>query len=592
MKALVFDNSLSLWHLYDSPCEVFESSDPDDIPGIIERIESRCREDKMHSVIAISYEAAPAFDRAFPKLKKIKTVPLFFAAVYESRSVYPDPIQAITAFGLTPDTAAAETSSFIGEVTALEYAEKIALIKNYLKRGESYQINFTFRLRARYEGEPLSWFLERARNRPGNYLCYIKHGTLSVCSFSPELFFERTEPDASGQSTLTFKPMKGTRKPGNDGNDEESRTLVSDPKNRAENLMIVDMIRNDAGKIAIPGTVGTPRLFEAEVYPTVIQMTSTITARSNSGLDTLLKALYPCASITGAPKLRTMEIIDELEKSPRGLYTGSIMTMDACGNVRSSVAIRTAVFDRASRSVEYGTGSGITWLSTAGEEFEECRLKTRILDSPDDFHVFESLLLEEGRYFLFDKHLERLERSLRYFYYIECEARVAEARDSLVKAIETHRTGRWKVRLALYGTGRANDLRIEEASVLASPYTIALSPLRVNSGNPFLVHKTSVRSHIEAAVRSRKDACDVILVNEREELCETSRGNLVLDIGGTLYTPRADSGLLRGTFRDFLLDNGEIMERTLYPTDLFAARRIYMINSVRKWTECVLLSEP
>jgi para-aminobenzoate synthetase / 4-amino-4-deoxychorismate lyase len=286
-------------------------------------------------------------------------------------------------------------------------------IKDYLVRGHTYQVNHTFPLRASFTGDPWAFFLDLAAAQQGQYAAFIDTGPLAICSASPELFF-RLDGDR-----LTARPMKGTAPRGRTLAEDESRIaeLRRSEKNRAENLMIVDMIRNDLGRVAEIGSVAVPRLFEVERYPTLLQMTSTVTARTQASVAEILAHIFPCASITGAPKVRTMEIIRELEPQPRGIYTGAIGFIAPGRRAQFNVAIRTVLIDRERQQASYGVGSGLVWDSDAATEYAECVLKARVLtERRPSFQLLEALLWEpDSGYFLLAAHLERLANTAVYF---------------------------------------------------------------------------------------------------------------------------------------------------------------------------------
>ncbi len=352
--------------------------------------------------------------------------------------------------------------------------------------------------------------------------------------------------------------------------------------------MIVDMIRNDIGRVAETGTVEVPSLFETEVYKTVIQMTSTVRARVTKDIPGILCALFPCASITGAPKKRSMEIIADLEAEGRGLYTGAIGRLTPDLDCSCSVAIRTAVLDKRDRTMRYGCGSGIVWESECGAEWDECLAKAAVLESGEPFHLFESFLVEDGKAFLADRHFERLVRSCLFF---GITVDIGALKDFWYRTIAdleaSYPRGSYKAKITFDGAHAALT-DSTPALTLPSPYRVTLASSRVDSDDPFIAHKTNRRRHVDTALNGIEGFADVILVNERGELTETTRGNLALLLDGRLFTPIVSSGLLPGVWREELLARGELEERTLYPEDLYRADKAYMLNSVRRSVECVI----
>jgi para-aminobenzoate synthetase / 4-amino-4-deoxychorismate lyase len=346
--------------------------------------------------------------------------------------------------------------------------------------------------------------------------------------------------------------------------------------------MIVDMMRNDLGKIARPGSVQVDELFAVETYPTLHQLTSTVSARTDASLVEVLRALFPCASITGAPKVSTTRIIRELETGPRGVYTGAVGFAAPGRRVRCSVAIRTAVADRETATVRYGTGGGIVWDSDADGEYRECRTKALVLRTPEPaFSLLETLTWRpRSGFFLLERHLERLRSSAAYFGFAVDED---EARARLLEAARAFPGVRHRVRLTAARRG--------EIAIAAAPWPclgrtlwrVGLDVEPVDSESPFLFHKTTRREVYDQARRRAPRVDEVVLWNQRRELTESTRANLVLRLGGELVTPPVDCGLLAGTYRAELVDRGRVREQVL-PLEAFAAaEEVFLVNSVRGW---------
>jgi para-aminobenzoate synthetase/4-amino-4-deoxychorismate lyase len=349
--------------------------------------------------------------------------------------------------------------------------------------------------------------------------------------------------------------------------------------------MIVDMMRNDLGRVADPGSVAVTELFAVERYDTVFQLTSTVAAESDEPPSRILSALFPAASVTGAPKRRTMELIAGLEGEPRGIYTGAIGTFAPGRRAQFSVAIRTAHVDRAGGRAEYGTGGGIVWDSRAASEQEECRAKSLVLVPRPRFELLETLLWRPGcGYSLLERHLQRLADSALYFGF-QLEAR--EARRLLADAATQFGAGRRRVRLLASPEG---TLRVESEPLPASRrrWRVALDRMPVDAADRFLFHKTTWRPAYDAARARFPSHDDVLLRNRRGELTESTLANLVLRLGGELLTPPVASGLLAGVARAELLARGRIREQTLRPGDLAHAEAIFLVNSVRGWVRAEL----
>jgi para-aminobenzoate synthetase/4-amino-4-deoxychorismate lyase len=383
--------------------------------------------------------------------------------------------------------------------------------------------------------------------------------------------------------------MKGTAGRGkNVGEDEEIAALLQrDEKERAENLMIVDLLRNDLGRISENGSVTVNSLFDVETFETVHQMTSTVSSRlrPDVGLVDMFRALFPCGSITGAPKKRSMEIIAELEDVPRGLYTGCIGYISpVMSQAVFSVAIRTVVIDKEYGTGVLGVGSGITWYSSPDAEFEECLAKGNFAQNiPRGFTLIESLLFEKGSgYFLLERHLDRLAHSADYFGF---QFDPGPVRTSLEKcAYDISESS--KVRLLLTRDG---SVAIEVVPLVSSSSTscptswVTFADQPIDSSNRFLYHKTSNREMYRLELEKKPDCVDVIFLNERGEVTEGANNNIVIRKDGILLTPPVTCGLLPGTLRAQLLETGEVSEGVIMPADVAQADEIYLINSVRKW---------
>jgi para-aminobenzoate synthetase/4-amino-4-deoxychorismate lyase len=352
------------WRLFEDPIAVIQTDSVERVPECLDAVQTHTARG-CYAAGFVSYDAAPAMDSAF-KAHRSSDFPLVWFGIYRDYRRVALPSPTADAFKLGPWTSS---------VSSDEYRDAVAKIKNHIGDGNAYQVNYTFRLRSSFSGDPWEFFLALQRSQQSQYAAYLDLGRYRVCSASPELFF------SLDGGTLTSKPMKGTVRRGATAEEDErlGRWLGASSKNRAENVMVVDMVRNDMGGVADTGTISVEKLFSVEKYPTVFQMTSTVTARVSSPAVDVLRRMFPCASITGAPKVKVMEIIQSLEKEPRGLYTGSIGYLAPDGTASFNVAIRTAVFDTATGSAEYGVGGGIVWDSDADEEYEECNAKAAVL---------------------------------------------------------------------------------------------------------------------------------------------------------------------------------------------------------------------
>ncbi|MEO1369752.1 MAG: bifunctional anthranilate synthase component I family protein/class IV aminotransferase, partial [Acidobacteriota bacterium] len=407
----------------------------------------------------------------------------------------------------------------------------------------------------------------------------------ALCSVSPELFF-RQDGDR-----LLARPMKGTSRRGRfPAEDHARRSELHSEKNRAENLMITDMTRNDLGRVAEPGSVVVEKLFAEETFATVHQLISEVSARTEASPLDVLRALFPCASITGAPKKRTTEIIRELEAEPRGVYTGAVGWMAPDRRAEFSVAIRTAVVDRVEKRARYGVGGGIVWDSEPALEYDECRAKALVLAAtPRRFELLETLQWRPRRGFVrLGAHLDRLGDSAEYFEYpFDRPATVA----SLDVRAATWARERHRVRLRLDDAG---DLHIDAAPWPCGgreAWRLAVDDRPVDERQPLLFHKTTDRRLYENARARHPDADEVVLWNRHGRLTEGTRSNLVLRLDGEWLTPPLGDGVLPGVYRRVLLERGRIREQPLEVGALERADAIFAINSLRGWIRCSLIGE-
>jgi para-aminobenzoate synthetase / 4-amino-4-deoxychorismate lyase len=574
-QIILHNASAERWLCFQNPHRIITAARTRDILPALSQIEKLVNENRWYAAGFLSYEASRAFDPALAT-RAAGEFPLLWFGLYPR----PEEIELPR-----PDFSAYALGDAVSSVSQPEYEQAIHRIKEYISAGDTYQVNYTLRLMLPFSGNPWHLFLAMVRAQSPGYAAWVDTGRYAVCSASPELFFRLQG------NRLTCKPMKGTVKRGR--TQKEDKTLSDwlhfSEKNRAENLMIVDMIRNDLGRVADTGSVHVPRMFEVERHPTLWQMTSTVTANCVKSIAEILSALFPCASITGAPKIRTTRIIAELEPIPRGLYTGCIGFIAPERSVQLNVAIRTAVVDRRAGKVEYGSGGGIVWDSASDDEYREALLKARVLtEQRSEFSLLETMRwTPEDGYFLLDYHMARLADSAAYFGYAVDPGRIRAW--LLEKALKFSR-GVQRVRL-LVGANGSTEVEVSAlAETPASPVRLRLAREPINAADVFLYHKTTQRSVYENAQKSVSDCDDILLWNEQRQITESCVANVVMEVDGNMLTPPVGSGLLAGTFRAFLLEQGIIREQVVGIDDLSRCSKIYLINSVRKWREAVISS--
>jgi len=603
----------------------------------------------------------------------------------EARSVICEPLDGDAAF---------QVGDWQPSVDDARWRSEVEAIRGAIAAGEVYQVNHTLRLRAGFRGDAVAWYdrLRAAQQAP--YSAYLDLGRFRILSLSPELFFAvrpaapgrvgpahgprwsnwadvkppsrapscsssspcpisdrprvsstrpqhgttdfRREATESGAArVITTRPMKGTHRRGRWPTEDRlfRERLQGSEKERAENLMIVDLLRNDLGRIAETGSVAVDSLFDVETYPTLLQMTSTVSARlrPGAGLPAIFSALFPCGSVTGAPKIAAMRKIAALEPEPRGAYCGAIGYAAPDGSAVFSVAIRTLVVDRETGVVQYGVGSGITWDSRAEEEARETRLKAAVLTAaPHRPDLFETLRLEGGRFRRRRGHVARILASAAYF---GIPARGASLDAALFELARGHPAGSWRVRLRLSAEGAATaeavpldrpgvgcatpmdsdgapcppvasperrdrrgsesperaDGRAHDAAAVPAAggdglaCTFALASEPVDRADRRLFHKIADRSGYARRKAEHPGVYDVLLRNREGELTEFTTGNLVIEVEGRRCTPPLDCGLLPGVFRAELLARGHVAERVLTRADLERAGAVWLVNSLRGW---------
>lgn len=548
---------------FSSPRAIAAAFAPEDVRRALADVDAAAAAGRWAAGF-VAYEAAPALDPALAT-RPPGPGPLVWFGVYDAPSAPPAAGGEASLGPLAPDVGRAE------------YDASIARIRAAIGRGDVYQVCHTFRLRGAFEGDPLGLFRRLRRAQGAGQGALVHLGDRAIVSASPELFLERRG------DLVRARPMKGTARRGrfSEEDDEAAAALAASPKDRAENVMVADLLRNDLGRVARTGSVRVTRLLEVERYRTVLQLTSTVEARLRSGvgLAELLAAAFPCGSVTGTPKRAAMGVVAAEERSPRGAYCGAMGFVGPGGDAAFNVAIRTVELDLVRGEATAGVGGGVTWGSSAEGEYDEAIAKGAFLSDPGTpFDLVETLRLEGGSYPLLARHLARLASSARFFGY-RFDREAVEA----VLSREAARGDGRRVRLLLSSGG---ETRIEASPLPpapGAPLPVALARVRVSRRDRFLFHKTTRREVYEAARRERPDAFDVLLANEEGEVTEFTIGNVVAEIGGERVTPARDAGLLAGVFREELLARGEVREARLAIADLRGAARLWLVNAVRGW---------
>jgi para-aminobenzoate synthetase/4-amino-4-deoxychorismate lyase len=572
------------WRTFRDPVEVIVADRVEEVADLLARVDRAVHDNGWYAAGFVTYEAAAAFGlpaRPAPE----GGLPLAAFGLFT-----PDNVGTLPQL---PATHGYRVGDWTPSIDRAAYASAMRRIKARIEAGDTYQINFTFRLNARFEGDPVAVLRDLHAAQAGQWGACVDTGRHAICSASPELFF------AVERDRVVCRPMKGTAPRGlwPAADRAQAEWLRTSEKNQAENVMVVDMVRNDLGRIARPGSVEVAPLFEIERYPLQWQMTSTVKARTSSpDLRALFAALFPSGSVTGAPKHSSMEIIGELETRPRGIYTGAIGYWSPNGRGHFNVAIRSVCIDREASGAEFGVGSGVVWDSIDADEYDECLLKASIVGRPPrrsyavsrrpDTRLLESIgWTAEAGFTLLERHMARLHASAECFGYELDDAAIRAMLDTAVADLH----GPAKVRLLVGHNGSVVCEAIDLAPLPERPLRVALAAEPIDPEDVFLYHKTTRREVYERARASRPDADAGLLWNPAGEITEGTDANVVVEIDGRRVTPPVACGLLGGTFRAALIEAGEIIEQRITTAELQQAPRFWLINSVRGWMPATLI---
>ncbi len=594
------NDGVNRWLHFVRPERILSASSVDEVMQTIAEVQQAVASG-YHAAGYIGYEAAGAFDKALITHEPESGPPLVWFGLYSEVSVLTHPGQ------IQVDTG---RQIWTPSVTLPEYTKQIYRIKEEMREGNTYQVNYSFRFKSTAESDPYAAFVSLIESHSAPYAAFINTGEYIISSQSPELFFSRDN------KSITCRPMKGTAPRGrNTEQDEQYKmALVESVKDRSENLMIVDMIRNDLGRIAESGSIRIDHPFAIETYETLFQMTTTVTARTSASLCEIFSALFPCASITGAPKVNTMKFICEIEPDPRGVYTGSIGYVGPDRTAQFNVAIRTITIRRVDGQAVYGAGSGIVWDSDPASEYLECLTKTRIIsEQHTPFELLETLRWtpEEG-YFLLEYHMARLASSAKHFLFqfdeesvrrelmslsemllenlSECSSGNSCSRVAGAESVTQMEAYRIRMTLTKQGFINTDTLPLGNSEIPGQKLKVAITGSPVNQENLYLYHKTTCREIYDQQLAAHPDLDDVILCNTSGELTESCIANLVAVKDGQHYTPPVDCGLLGGTYRQYLIDRGELTERRIPADSLGDYDELYLINSVQGRIDIDLVS--
>ena len=515
-----------------------------------------------YAVGYVSYEAAPAFETKFQVIDgPLMSEYLLYFTIHETVQTEPIPL---TYKPIDLPKSWQELTS------AEEYKAAIEQIHHHIRQGDTYQVNYTVQLQQNLTADPFAIYNRLVVEQNAHYNAFIQHDDVTIISISPELFFKKDG------DRLTTRPMKGTTNRGltTETDLKQAQWLAQDQKNRSENMMIVDLLRNDMNRISKIGSENVKRLCQVEQYSTVWQMTSTIETQllPNSSLSDVFQALFPCGSITGAPKIATMEIIKKVEKQPRGVYCGAIGILVPQGPSIFNVAIRTLQMEET--KAIYGVGGGITWDSNWESEYEETKQKAAVLYRQNPkFDLISTGRIHQGKLLFLEEHIKRLQESSRYFDYPFNAEKAHNQATALCQSLDLDTDYRLKMSLKKDG-----ELKFEHSQLtnLSDDFCQArLVEQRHPLDSPYTFFKTSYRPHLSIELHEQ------IYYNHEGQLLETSIGNIVLKIEDQLYTPPVHLGLLNGIYRQSLIAENKLKEKVLTVKDLKQAQAIYGCNAVR-----------
>ena len=560
-KTVIDFRALGERYTFTQPIKELKTRDLAEVADLLAQVESY-QEQGYYVVGYVSYEAAPAFEEklAVHKAPLLAEYLLYFT-VHDRVETSPIP--------LTYEEVDLP-SKWQEETSATDYEKAIAQIHHHLRQGDTYQVNYTVQLKQDLSANPFAIYNRMVVEQEAGYNAYVEHDEMAVISMSPELFFEQNDRE------LTTRPMKGTTQRGvTDQEDlEQASWLEQDPKNRSENMMIVDLLRNDMNRISEVGSEHVERLCQVEQYSTVWQMTSTIKSQLRPDVDLveIFRSLFPCGSITGAPKIATMEIIKDLEPQPRGVYCGTIALLLPNGRRIFNVAIRTIQLHKG--QAIYGVGGGITWDSTWESEYHEVHQKAAVLYRKQArFKLITTGKINQKQLLFENQHLGRLTKASRYFSYPFNPEDLRQKIEEECQACDSHQD--YRLRIILSKSGEIELSRQLLAPLSPSFCKAKLCLQEADLNQAFTYFKTTHRPHLNL------DKQEIIYHNAAGELLETSIGNLVLKINGKLYTPPIRLGILPGIYRQHLLETGQVEEKVLTVPDLEQAETIYGCNAVR-----------
>jgi para-aminobenzoate synthetase / 4-amino-4-deoxychorismate lyase len=576
-----FDDYNRYSYLFKNPLKIISCYNLYDVKPALKRLDKiLCK--GFFAAGFISYEAGFAFEAVLEN-RKHYDFPLLWFGIFENPTIFDHRRMEFEKNNMSDNYS---IYSIKQDILKKDYIDSIEKIKSHIEKGHTYQVNRTFKLNFSFRGNPENIFLALRQSQKVSYSAFIRFAPYHILSFSPELFFRKEK------ANLQTKPMKGTMERGRFFQEDikNAATLYNCQKNRSENIMILDLLRNDLGKIAQTGSVATKKIFEVEKYKSLFQMTSTAEAITNrsASLYGLLKAMFPSGSVTGAPKIRTMQIINDIEKLPRKIYTGSIGFITPNKDCVFNVAIRTLLLDSNTKKGEMGIGSGIVYDSNPKKEYQECMLKSKFLtDKYENFKLIETILWKPVQgYELINLHMQRLSESAAYFNYKYDADFIIESLKNATKNFNKEK--RYRVRILLNEDGSL-DIKHSMIYQASAGRVIAISSAKTNSADKWLYHKTTNRHLYNSEYYRYKKLgfFDVLFKNEKGQITEGAISNIFIKKDNAYYTPPIECGVLNGVYRRYLIQHKRlnVVEKVLYKQDLINADGIIMTNAIRGMIE-------
>ena len=562
--------------IFTDPKEIIPIYNRNDLSNSLRLVDSYLGKG-LRGYCLIEYEAGYLMEEKLEKLLPADERRLLQFFFFDEKNIIKIKSSNIAFSEIDPNSY--KVSGFKPKTRRNRFYNDIKKIKRYIEEGDTYQVNYTIKSEFNFTGSYASLFKNLLFNQSAKYSAFINYGQEFIISLSPELFFRVTK------NSIVTKPMKGTLHRSKEIKSDSLKAyeLKSSEKNRAENVMIVDLLRNDLGKFCKYSSVNVSELYGIETYESLRQMVSTVNGKLISAvkLSEIIKKIFPCGSITGAPKIRTMEIINELEADTRGIYTGAIGIIGKKESV-FNVAIRTIKIEKESGKGEMGLGSGIVWDSEPVKEYSETLLKSEFITTPlKPFELIESMLLDNGEIFLFEDHIKRLKSSAEFFLFNINEKKLTK---SLFKKIEeNYSEGKYKVRITLNKWGSVK-YDITYKTLIPDFVKIIISEKSINSDNKFQYFKTTNRGlyNSELAKYNRAGFFEVLFFNEKKELAEGSTTNIFIKKNNVWLTPPVTSGVLPGIYRNhFLSTQQDAKETVITINDLLNADEVILTNSVR-----------